>query len=49
MQSKGGEEEKAPPPPEERIAKKGKGSMSPSYTEASRSQPPKEVGEWQLV
>ena len=47
-QSKG-EKREAPSPPEERIAKKGKGSSLSSYSEASRSQAPKEIGEWKLV
>ena len=42
MQSKG-EKREAPSPPEERIAKKGKGSTSASYSEATRSQIHKEV------
>ena len=43
------EKRKAPSPLKERIAKKGKGSLSPSYSEAIRSQALKEIGKWQLV
>ena len=39
----------APSPPEERKFKKGKGNTSPSYATVTRSQPPKEGGEWHLV
>ena len=34
---------------EERTAKKEKGSLSPSYTKATSSHTPNEVGKWQLV
>ena len=39
-----GKNREAPFSPGERIAKKGKGSTSASYSEATRSQTPKEVG-----
>ena len=42
-----GEKREAPPP--ERIEKKGKGSPWSSYSEATRSLAPKEIGEMQLV
>ena len=48
MQSKG-EKKEALFAPEKRIAKKGKGILSPSYAEATWSQTLKVVGEWQLV
>ena len=39
----------APSPPEDRLPKKGKGGISPSYAVATRGQTPKKDGEWQLV
>ena len=42
-----GEKKESPSPPEEQTAKKGKGSLSPSYAGATMSQAPKEVRWWE--
>ena len=44
-----GEKRVAPSPPEDRLPKKGKGGISPTYAAATRGQTPKKDGEWQLV
>ena len=44
-----GDKRGATSPPEKQKAKKGKGSLSPSYSEATRGQDSKEIGEWKLV
>ena len=44
-----GEKRVAPSPPEDRLPKKGKGGISPTYATATRGQTPKKDGEWQLV
>ena len=41
-----GENRIAPSPPEDRLPKKGKGEMSPTYVAATRGQTPKKDGEW---
>ena len=44
-----GEKRVAPSPPEDQIAKKGKGSTSPTCAAATRGQTPQNDGKWQLV
>ena len=44
-----GEKRVARSPPEDRLPKKGKGGMSPTYAAATRGQTPKKDGEWQLL
>ena len=44
-----GEKRVAPSLPEDRLPKKGKGGISPTYAAATRGQTPKTDGEWQLV
>ena len=44
-----GEKRVAPSLPEDRLPKKGKGGLYPSYATATKGQTPKKDGQWQLV